>query len=472
MTKEEFATIYDQGVDPCWSEFQKLIDRNAVLEGQLKANSSNSHFPSSRDLSTPKRNAANNSREKSGRKPGGQEGHKGHTLDFTENPKHMVQLIPKQCSCGHCFNGEEEIFRVERRQEFDIPMPIVEVTEYQAITTSCPKCGKNNKADFPERIVAPVQYGPNIQTLAVDFHANNFVPYQRSADFIHEWCGIKISAGTLRNFIKSAGVKSQPIVKDIKHGVILSNVAHFDETGSRNCGIREWNHVASTIALTYYFHHARRGQEAMEAMGILPFFLGVAVHDYWKAYYAFLTMSHSQCCAHLLRDSQGVHDIFGFAWARKMKQLLKDGKILVNSAKLEGQTELPAEKLTEYKKQYDQIILDAKTEMPPPPEPIPGKRGRVAKGKAHCLVDRFENSSDEILRFMNDFDVPFDNNLAERDIRMDKLKQKVSGGFRSDQGAKDFCDLRSIISTARKQLLGGMRTIRDLISGNPIQIQT
>jgi transposase-like protein len=468
MTREEFQRLYALGPDACWKAVNTRISE---LEGRLKRNSGNSHFPPSTDLGKPKRSDTNNSRVRSGRKPGGQPGHAGTTLPASDSPDKIIELVPERCACGHRFDGNETVVSVECRQVRDLPKPTVETTQYQAPTFQCRHCGQHCSGEFPEGVSAPVQYGQNVRALAISLHVVNFIPYARVAEFFKDWYGIGISVGTLRNIVEGVAQNAQQSVNDIKAGIGNSTVAHFDETGSRCCGNREWDHVASTKTLTFYHHNERRGQIAMDDMGILCLFKGTAVHDHWAAYYTY-DCRHSMCCAHLLRDNQGVHDESGWRWPLKMKEVLKNGKAMVDDAKLKGRKGLSKSQLDNFKSRYRKVIAEGRAEMPPPPSAIPGKRGRTAKGKAQCLIDRLDAHIDQILRFMVDFDVPFDNNLAERDIRMDKLKQKVSGGFRSRQGAKDFCDLRSVISTSRKQAVSVMNAIMDLVNGRIPNFQT
>jgi transposase len=472
MTEGEFHDLYSRDPAACWRTFATMQEQVKELGARLKVTSANSHFPPSRDLAKPKRNKANNSRERNGRKPGGQPGHAGHTLAFSDAPRKTVEIRPESCQCGHGFSGQDLPSAIERRQVHDIPKPVLEVTEFQAMTILCPACGCHCKGAFPEDVSAPVQYGPDIRALAVNLHVRNFIPYGRAAELLNDWYAARLSAGTLRNFVEAAARNAQPTIENIKDGIASAAVAHFDETGSRCGGKREWDHVASTSCLTFYFHHANRGSKAMNAIGILPRFNGTAIHDHFSPYYIYKECGHAQCGAHLLRDNQGVHDAFGWQWPLTMKQVLKDGKCMADTAKAKGLDKLTDEQKAELKLRYRNAIAAARAEMPPPPVPSQKRRGRKAKGKAHSLIDRHEAYEDQILRFVDDLRVPFDNNLAERDIRMDKLKQKISGGYRSKQGAKDFCDLRSIISTAVKQSIGAMAVIRELVCGAPISIST
>ena len=467
MTRTDFGELYLRGPEGCWEAFDQMQQRICELEGRVKQNSNNSHRPPSSDIAKAKRKA-NNSRVRSGRKPGGQPGHKGSTLALAANPDHSLVILPAPCTCGRCFDGSEASTAVERRQVVDIPKPVIEVTELRSPTLICPNCGQSAKAIFPDHVNAPVQYGPNLRTFALSLHIANFVPYGRSAELINDMFGIRISVGTLRNIVSLTSVNAQPCVASIKREIIASPSAHFDETGSRCCGKREWNHVASTRTHTFYYHHQRRGQSAMDAGGVLPNFTGNAIHDHWSSYYLYENCRHYPCNTHLLRDTQGIHDTYQFEWALAMKRHLQLGKRLVDEAKLRGEGMLDSSQLECFQTTYREIIKAGRAETPPPPPPPKGRRGRPARGKALCLLDRLDTTTTLILSFMADFDIPFDNNQAERDMRMDKLKQKISGGFRSTQGANDFCNLRSVLSTAKKHAVSVMETIRNLVKGEPL----
>jgi hypothetical protein len=476
LNRQEFLALYDQGPEACWKAYASLLEQVAArdaeaqeLRGRLKQDSSNSHRPPASDLGKRQRN---NSRTRSGRKPGGQPGHPGHTLQQVTKPDRTVLLRPERCPCGHEFGVQVAPDRVEKRQVFDIPQPKLEVTEYQAATLTCPRCGTRQTGGFPTGVAAPVQYGPQIKAIAVNLNVYNFVPCARTVELLRDLFGVPMSVGSLSTITAEAAGHARPTVQKITDAIRAAAVAHFDETGFRSQGRRRWLHVAATPQWTVYFHHEQRGAIAMRALGILPVFTGVAVHDHWSPYYTFTECLHEQCGAHLLRDNQGVSDTFGLQWPVAMKQLLKEAKTTVDQAKTAGQTHLTKTQLAAINRRYQTIIREGRDQTPPPPPPTPGKRGRPKRGKALALLDRLAQHTDQILGFTANFRVPFDNNLAERDIRMAKLKQKNSGGFRSKHGAEDFCLIRSVISTTVKQTGKVMDAIGALINGVAPNIST
>ena len=480
LTETEFFSLHRDDPQACWEYCRWLLTRNIelearvkILEGQAKKDSSNSHLPPSSDKRNPgaranvEKSKNNNQREKTGRKPGGQPGHKGHAKATAPTPDRTHEIRPKSCGCGHRFTSADKICATEKRQVHDIPHPVLEVDEYLARTLECPCCRRQSKGEFPPGVGAPVQYGPNLRALAVNLHVLNFIPYGRLADFFSEWCSVRMSVGTLKNIIADVAKNAAGSLEKIRDAIVSSEVIHYDETGSRCGGKREWLHVASTLNWTLYRHHEKRGADAMKAMNILPRFSGMAVHDHWSPYYTFNRCDHAQCGAHLLRDAQGIHDVFSWKWPLDMKQLLKDAHRLVKEAKINGRHSLAAEDRDGIFDRYLRVVENGRKEMPAPPQRKPGcgKRGRPARGKAIALLDRFEENWFQILRFVDDFRVPFDNNLAERDIRMGKVQQKVSGCFRSKAGADGFYALRSVISSAAKQAIAQMSIIRDLVLG-------
>ncbi len=476
LTRQEFFALYNQGPGACWKAYESMAEQVTAhekeaqeLRGRLKQDSSNSHRPPSSDLGKRKRN---NSRTRSGKKPGGQPGHKGHTLQQVVKPDKTVVLRPKRCSCGHGFGADKAPEGLEKRQVFDIPKPKLEVTEYQAVTLTCPYCGTQKTGVFPEGVAAPVQYGPDIKAIAVNLNVYNFVPCARTVELLRDIFGVSMSVGSLSTIIAEAADNARPTVEKIKVAIRAASVAHFDETGSRSQGRRHWLHVAATSQWTIYFHHEQRGAPAMQALGVLPVFTGVAVHDHWGPYYTFTECKHKQCGAHLLRDNQAVNDTFGLQWPLDMKQLLKNAKTAVDKARTAGKTHLTKTELSAIDRRYQTIIREGREETPPPPLPTPGKRGRPKRGKALALLDRLGQNTDQILGFTTDFRVPFDNNLAERDIRMGKLKQKNSGGFRAKHGAEHFCLIRSVISTTVKQAGNVMNAIGALVRGAAPNIST
>jgi len=425
-------------------------------------NSTNSSFPSSRDLDAKKKN---NSRKDTGRKSGGQTGHKGSTLRQVPNPDIILKYSPTNCGCGHTFDGSEEFIDSTRRQVFDIPKPVVTVEEYVSEKYRCPTCGEIHAGDFPEAVSAAAQYGHRLQAHVVYMMNYQLLPYKRTAEMFKNLFNISISQGTLRNIQHRFYQKIQDPLDKIKHEILNSNVVHVDETGFRSEGKRNWLHVASTDLYTFYFSHHRRGKEAMDDAGILPNYKGLIIHDFWKSYYQYDECSHSLCNAHHLRDLQGLIDCYGYQWAIQMKAFLSSSKEVVDRAKEDGLLEFDSNTIESITVIYKDIIDRGIKEVPPPPEKEAGTKGQQKKGKAWNLLNRFRERPEEILGFIYDFTIPFDNNQAERDIRMTKVKQKISGTFRDAEMAQAFCAARSYISTAIKQDLNVFKTVAAAVQG-------
>ena len=454
---------------------QNAERRIQELLALLNQDSTNSHWPSSRDKSRTKRQKRTRSlRKKSERKPGGQEGHKGHTLEFSEQPDEVE--IHRPTHCAHCqalFEGGEPVVGVEKRQVHDLPPLNLVVTEHQAETLVCQHCGEQTKGAFPEDVKASVQYGPRVKQLAVYLRTEQFIPYDRSRQFMSDLFGMRISTGTLQNIMETASNRLEGAIERIKDGLIASEVEHFDETAIYIRGLREWLHVASTPMLTFYFPHKKRGKDGMDAAGILPEFKGRAVHDGWAAYRRYDEIEHALCNAHHLRELTAVEEQDGQHWAYLFRIFLVSAKHAVEEAKAQGQTALSAEKQQQIERLYTKLIAAGFAANPEPPEGWPrGKRGRPKKPKPRNLVERLAKYREETLAFVNDFKVPFDNNLAERDIRMLKVQQKVSGHFRSKEGAEQFCTIRSYTSTMRKQGVNAWTALGSVFAGDLLLPET
>lgn len=466
MTEQEARALYTKGEEPV---VEKLLEQDArirALEAQRSTDSRNSSKPPSTDgFHKP---APKSSRRPTGRKPGGQKGHPGATLALSDLPDHVIPHPVGAClQCGHDLTTQR-VDEVERRQVLDIPVMRMYVTEHLFETKTCPICHAvtSSTTTVPEGVTAPVQYGPRIKALGVYLKTYQLLPFKRSAELIRTLFGGTLCEGTLANMVNGISGTLDASLAAISDILTNAKVAHFDETGSSVQGKLHWFHVASTQKVTLYAMHARRGAVAMEDMGVLPKFTGRAIHDHWKAYYTYESCSHGLCNAHHLRELTFIHEIAGQDWARLMKNLLIRIKAAVDTAKTEGRTALEDNEIAKFVRHYKSIIAQA-LRINPQPVPIPGKRGRPKDSKAGNLVRRLEARRREVLAFMYDFSVPFDNNLAERDIRMMKVQQKVSGTFRSDDGAIHFCRIRSYLSTARKQGMSVLTVLAMAISGVP-----
>jgi transposase len=439
------------------TEIQKLRD-------QLAKNSRNSGKPPSSDgLKKPR---PRNLRKKTGRRSGGQKGHKGHTLEMAEKPDH-IEVHPVS-QCPHCAAdlGAVEPCRLEKRQIFDIPPVRIEVTEHQAEIKVCSQCGNEVKGDFPAEVTQPVQYGPRIKAQASYLNNYQLIPWARTCELLGDFYGHAPAEALVQEANAAVVDGIAPSLEATKQQLIGSDVVHFDESGLRVEAQLNWLHVASTDHLTYYNAHPKRGQDGMKAMGILPAFAGRAVHDCWQSYFAFDNCQHALCNAHHLRDLMFVVEQYEQSWAKEMIQLLLDIKAEVDGA-LADQLSLPPERLVHFAQRYDELIAQGLAANPPPADPPPKKRGRRKQSPPKNLLDRLKKYKPQVLAFMYDFRVPFDNNLAERDVRMVKIKQKVSGAFRTRTGAETFCAIRSYISTVRKHGLNVIDAIHNALTGSP-----
>jgi len=432
------------------------------LEDQLAKNSRNSSKPPSTDgFQKP---APKSLREKSARPSGGQSGHRGNTLTMVEKPDRTEPHRVERCECCGRSLAACPPDGIEKRQVRDLPPLRLIVTEHQAERKRCP-CGHLNKAAFPEGVNAPVQYGSGIKALAVYFNNYQFLPYKRTCELLADLFDCGISEGTLANLIGECHERLEAPVRQIKAQIAQAPVAQFDESGARVEKKLWWLHAASTATATYYDIHPKRGAEAIKAIGILPNFIGRAIHDFWKPYFGY-ECDHGLCNAHHLRELIFVHEQHRQAWADAMIDCLLGIKTAVAQAR-QTTNHLTEDQRRDFEARYQRILDQGYAQNPLSPAPVRKKRGRRKKTKPRNLLERLDEHRQEVLAFMYDFNVPFDNNLAERDIRMMKVQQKISGTFRSEDGAHAFCRIRSYLSTARKNALGAMDAIARVFDGNP-----
>jgi transposase len=444
---------------------EQLQQQVQGLEARLQQDSHNSHWPPSRDKGRTK-----SLRQRSGKKPGGQAGHEGHTLKMVSEPEQIVVHRAAQCvQCGYNLAGVVAVDE-QQRQVFDLPPLQMVVTEHRAEVVICPHCQMRNQGAFPAEVTQSVQYGAQVKALSVYLHQQQLLPFARLRQVVEELLGTSPSAGTIALWLQEAAELVAEPVEHIKAALRQSDVLHCDETGLYIAGERVWLHVAATPQLTCYEAYPQRGRQGTDALGILPDFAGTTVHDNWAAYASY-GCRHALCNVHHLRELTSVHEQFGQAWAGEFKQFLLAVKAQVDAAKAQGATTLPPDQRAAIDQHYQQFVEQALAATAPPPEGWPkGKRGRVKKSKARNLAERFDCQRSQILAFVDDFAVPFDNNLVERDIRMVKVQQKISGCFRSWSGAQAACRLRSYLSTMHKQGHAAFALLSALFAGRPLPL--
>lgn len=443
-------------------ENMRLLARNIELEAKQNKNSNNSSKPPS----TNNNKKPLNSRKKTGRSSGGQVGHDGKTLLKIDNPDNIIDIRKESCNCGCNLSNIEG--KIQTRQVFDLPQIYINVTEYKTHEVVCPDCKEVHITEFPAAINQPVQYGDNLQALMVYLSNYQLVPLARTTEIIKNLTGKNISQGTIVNANKRLYDSLESFEETLKQRLKEAEVLHTDESGLRSKGKLNWVHVASTNLATHYGIHKKRGAIATNEIGILQEFEGTMVHDHWKPYYTFTNCTHAECNAHNIRTLKGIHENFHHIWAMNMGSLLIEIKREVDSLKCKGATSMAESDIKAYDKRYKNIIAQGKEEDAEKClVRISKKTGKPVKSDALRLLQKLEEYDVETLSFMYDFNIPFDNNQAERDIRMVKLRQKISGCFRSDDGGSFFCRIRSYISTCNKNGQDIMESLKNAIKGEP-----
>jgi len=481
-TDEAIHTAFEKGEAAIMELFHNVADQMTelarqlakqgealqALQARLAKNSGNSSKPPSSDgYGKVKRTA---SLRQSGDKPnGGQPGHEGQTLSATDAPDRIE--THEADTCAHCQASLATIASVgyEERQVFDIPAVRIEVTAHRAEIKICPACGHASKGRFPASVRQAVQYGPMVHTWASYLTNQHHIPVERTTEIFEDLVQHRVSEGTVLKASEQLDRCIEPSTEAVKGLLRDAEVLHVDESGLRVTGKLHWLHVASTDRLTSYEVHAKRGHEAMEDAGILGEFTGTAVHDHWKPYFKYDACAHALCNAHHLRELHWIDTQYQQSWAKDMAELLLAIKAAVQATPEPAMSLAPPEREA-FEKRYDEVVqsgFDANPTPVSPPEGERRKRGRPKQPPAVNLLIRLRDFKGEVLAFMSDFRVPFDNNQGERDIRMVKVKQKVSGGFRTLEGAKRFGRIRGYISTARKQAKNVFEAIRDAFDGHP-----
>jgi transposase len=479
-TDEEIHTAFVQGEAVVVALFHEVATQMRALAQQLakqgailqelqaclaKTSRNSSKPPSSDGYGKVKRTES--LRKSGGKSPGGQPGHAGHTLMASEHPDHSATHAV--LSCAHCQASLVGIESVgyEERQVFDIPAIRVTVTAHRAEITVCPECGHQNKGTFPDAVTQAVQYGPAVQTWASSFTNHHHIPVERTTEIFVDLVQHRVSEATVLQASEALCRCIAPATDAVKAMLRNAEVLHVDESGLRVEGKLHWLHVASTESLTSYEVHAKRGQEAMNEAGILGAFSGTVVPDHWKPYLTYGECEHALCHAHHLRELCFIDKQSHQSWAKDMVELLLEIKAAVAAMPAPALC-LPSPDLEAFVKRYAAVVqagFEVNSESAAAREVK--KRGRPKQPPPVNLLIRLRDFQDEVLRFMYDFRVPFDNNQGERDIRMVKVKQKVSGGFRTLEGAKRFGRIRGYISTARKNAKNIFEALRDAFDGHP-----
>ena len=468
---EEISVAYDEGKEAVIMMFHRTVGQLAArvqaLEDQVSKNSRNSGKPPSSDrLSKP---APKSLRKRHGKKTGGQPGHEGNTLKAVVHPDHIYVHAVKQCHRCEASLEQVEASDIEKRQVFDLPKPRVEVTEHQAEIKHCPNCGAENRAPFPQGVTQPVQYGLEIKALAVYLNQYQMIPLERVSETFADMFEHRLAEGTIFDAGQTVALQVASVNEAVKkHLTEQEAVVHFDETGTHINGKLHWFHSASTALLTYYACHTKRGHEATDEIGILPKLHGRAMHDGWKSYFYYTEVLHGLCNAHHLRELIFLIERYPQDWEQSMIDLLLEIKKSVDQVRGK-QPQLSKEQLADFEQQYDRLVKQGLQANPPPEmdSQLPKKRGRTAKSPPRNLLERLRDQKDAVLAFMYDFKVPFDNNQAERDLRMMKVKMKISGGFRSKEGAETFCAVRTYLSIARKNGHRMLEVLRLALAGKP-----
>jgi transposase len=437
------AAEKDALIGDLWARVVALTAAVAELQGRLAKNSRNSSKPPSSDgLNKPKPKPK--SLRVRGEKPtGGQKGHTGHTLKRVARPDRIETHAPaSQCDrCDRPVVGPAAV--VESRQVFDLPPLRCEVTEHQVLETQC-ACGAVHRGTFPAGVSAPVQYGPHSKAAVVQLTHHHMLPLARTGELMGDLFDLPMSDATVLAIQAEAQELLAPTVAAMGEALKAAPVAHADETGMRVAGTLHWMHVLVTPLLTWLGAHPNRGKKAFDAFGLLTAFAGTLIHDGWKPYRE-LACKHGLCNAHHLRELTYVFEQMGQAWAKCLIDLLVAACHEVATVG----APLPAERIAHYRDAYDRILTTGETANPRAPPS--GKRGRTKQSKALNLIDRLRLYADDVWRFMTDPGVPFTNNLGEQAVRMPKVKQKVSGGFRTAGGLETFCTIRSYLATLHKQ---------------------
>ena len=446
-----------------------LSEQVRTLQSRLAKDSHNSGKPPSSDGLARKTRSL---RRQSGKRAGGQLGHRGETLHLVAPAEvdAVVEHRPAVCEgCRRPLGAEAPVVGRERRQVLDLPPVRLRVTEHQALHLQCPACQAVNVGAFPTDAPSRTQYGAHLRALAVYLVEQQLVPYNRVRELFADLFGAHLSLGTLVTWVRQGAAAPAPVEERIKAALGQAPVLHSDETGVRQAGHLAWAHVACTDRLTHYAVQAKRGHAATEAIGILPTYRGVNVHDGWAAYRANAGCRHALCNIHHLRELTFLEEQYEQTWAHDLKHLLRQMKAATDRARHHGDVRLPPPERDAFVARYEALLV-AGLAANPPPARGPRRRGRIKQSPARNLLERLWLGRDHVLAFLDDLRIPFDNNQAERDLRMLKVQQKISGGFRAadGSGADAFARIRGYLSTLRKQGVALLAALETVFAGHPL----
>jgi transposase len=443
----------------------QLGRRNAELEALVVKDSHNSSRPPSSDPPWAKRTRS--LRYPSQRHPGGQRGHRGSTLRLTGRPDRIVEHRPQECRGCHAPLSAAQVVRHQRQQVIEVVPARLRVTEHRLAVVRCQACGRTTQGEFAQSVRSGVQYGPGVKARVLYLQQYQLLPYQRTSEAMRDLFGCRLSPGTVANIVRECAAGLVETELQIKQGLRRSPIIHADETGLRINQRLGYVHVASTPRLTHYASAAHRGQTPITEINVLPSYRGTCVHDGWLAYSHYTRCRHALCGAHLLRELTYFEELSQEtkAWAEPLKELLLEMKREVERVRAEGGRRLDYERLVSLTQSYDRLIVEG-LQWPPPA----GVPEQVRKQALNLLL-RLERRKEEVLLFLTDFSVPFDNNHAERDLRMIKLQQKTSGCFRTEEGARRFCRIRSYLSTTRKQGHEVLHALEGACRGKPLSVR-
>jgi transposase len=446
------------------TQVAQLDARVQELEARQAKDSHNSSKPPSSDALARKTKSL---RRKSGKKPGGQLGHRGETLRLVAAPDVVEEHRPAVCdACQAPLDGAPVVLR-ERRQVYELPPLRLVVREHQAVHVACPSCQAVTVGTFPAEASSRAQYGRRLRALAVYLVAQQLVPYARVREVLADLFGARLSRGTLVQWVQQAAQALEPVETHIKQALQQVPVLHSDETGVRRTGTLAWAHVASTARLTHYVIHPKRGSAATEQIGILPPFTGVSVHDGWAAYRAHVGCRHALCNIHHLRELTFLEERYEQGWATELKALLRQMKGATDQARQQGQRQLDIAARDAFVARYD-ALLAAGLAANPPPARGPRRHGRRKQTPARNLLERLLLGKDQVLAFLDDLTIPFDNNQAERDLRRLQVHQQIAGSFRADTGSEAFARIRGSLSSLRKPGVALLAALQSVFSGQPL----